>query len=287
MPWTNFHSHSHFCDGKEALETHVKKAVSLGMPVFGFSSHAPVSFETTWAMPMEKLATYITEARRLQQAYTDQIELYVGLEVDYIPEIVGPSSPYIVDADLDYTVGSVHFVNAFADGKPWEIDGPHTLFLHGVKEIFEGDVRAAITQYYALTQEMIEVDCPDIVGHIDKIKMQSEEDQLFDTESDWYRNLVIETLEVAKSADVIVEVNTRGAYKKRDGGTYPSPWIIKTMQEMGIRICLNADSHHPNELVAAFGEAAEIIKNADYQELWALKDGEWQAFEFDVNGLKC
>ncbi|MEL7533318.1 MAG: histidinol-phosphatase [Bacteroidota bacterium] len=287
MSWTNYHSHSHFCDGKEAPETHVKQAIAHGMPAFGFSTHAPVPFKTSWAMPAERLTEYVTETRRLQELYKAEIELYVGLEIDYIPALVGPSSPELLAADLDYCVGSVHYVNAFADGQPWEIDGPHTVFLRGLQEIFEGDVRAAITQYYALTQEMIEIDCPDVVGHIDKIKMQSENNQLFDTQSEWYKALVLATLEVARDADVIVEINTRGLYKKRDGGTYPSPWIMEAMADMGIRTCLNSDSHHPNDLITGFEETAAILQKAGHKALWALKEAEWQAFGFDTNGLNC
>ncbi|MEM6346794.1 MAG: histidinol-phosphatase [Bacteroidota bacterium] len=285
MSWTNYHSHSHFCDGKEAPEVHVKQALVHKMPAFGFSTHAPVPFPTSWAMPSKRMPEYLRETRRLQEAYQDQIELYVGLEIDYIPGMIGPSSANLVAAGLDYCVGSVHYVNAFADGRPWEIDGTHQVFLQGLAEIYEGDLRGVITQYFSLIQEMIEVDCPDVVGHIDKIKMQSENNQLFDTESDWYKALVMATLEVARAADVIVEINTRGLYKKRDGGTYPSPWIMKAMAEMGIRTCLNSDSHHPNDLIAGFEETATLLRQTGHKELWALKEAEWQAFSFDTNGL--
>ncbi|MEL6846638.1 MAG: PHP domain-containing protein, partial [Bacteroidota bacterium] len=92
MSWTNFHSHSHFCDGKGSPEEQVKSAIEKGMASFGFSSHCPVPFETSWAMKASALPEYLRETRRLQTSYADQIELYVGLEVDYIPSIIGPSA---------------------------------------------------------------------------------------------------------------------------------------------------------------------------------------------------
>jgi histidinol-phosphatase (PHP family) len=50
------------------------------------------------------------------------------MEVDYIPGSIGPKSKAILDAKLDYTVGSVHFVDSFPDGRGWEIDGSHQVF---------------------------------------------------------------------------------------------------------------------------------------------------------------
>ena len=43
---------------------------------------------------------------------------------------------------------------------------------------------------------MVQDDPPDIVGHLDKIKIQSEDGQLFNEQSDWYQQAVSETLDV-------------------------------------------------------------------------------------------
>jgi len=46
------------------------------------------------------------------------------------------------------------------------IDGPDiTIYDNGLKEIFSGDARKAVTAYYRQIQEMIVTQKPDIVGH--------------------------------------------------------------------------------------------------------------------------
>lgn len=286
MPWTNYHSHSHYCDGKSPLEDHVKAAIRAGMYAFGFSSHSPVRFSSSWNMPLERLDEYLKEARALKEKYKDQIQLYVGLELDFIPNIISSETDYIQAAKLDHIVGSIHYVDHYADGRPWEVDGRHQPFLVGLKEIFDGDIEAAVRRYFELTREMVET-CPGIiVGHLDKIKMQNEGGALFSEASDWYIEEVEKTLEVIAQKGLIVEVNTRGIYKKKADTTYPSPWILKRIQEKGIPIMLNSDSHTPDELTGRFEETAKLLLELGFTELMALWEGEWQAFGFDEKGLR-
>ena len=81
--WTNYHSHSHYCDGVGTLEEQVLGAIEQGVRAFGFSGHSPVFFENEWSMQADKLDEYLTETRLLKEKYAGQIELYTGLEVDY------------------------------------------------------------------------------------------------------------------------------------------------------------------------------------------------------------
>jgi histidinol-phosphatase (PHP family) len=83
MMLTNYPTHSHFCDGKEAPEEYVKEAIKKGMSILGFSGHATVPFNNKWTIPAEKLNEYFTEINRLKVKYQSQIEIYCGLEIDY------------------------------------------------------------------------------------------------------------------------------------------------------------------------------------------------------------
>ncbi|GAA4836581.1 histidinol-phosphatase [Algivirga pacifica] len=286
MSWTNYHTHSYFCDGKFAPEEHVKEAVKQGLYAYGVSTHSPVPFDSSWNMKMEEVPRYVKEVRQAAEAYKNDIQVYLGMEVDYIPNIVGCSSDFIQKAELDYTVGSIHYVDQFPNGKPWEIDGPHQLFLDGLSTIFHNDIRAAVERYYELTRHMIQYDCPDVIGHLDKIKMQNEDGNLFSEDEGWYRDAVEETLEVIAQSSAIVEVNTRGLYKKATDTPYPSPWILEKILEKNIPICLNADSHIPTEITKGFSEAAHILKEIGFNQLHILYNGEWQGVDFDTKGLK-
>jgi histidinol-phosphatase (PHP family) len=163
--WSNFHTHTNYCDGKGSFTDfiNINQTKSLG-----FSSHAPLPFSAGWAMRTERLPDYVNELQKLK-AQEKSIELYTGLEVDYIPGIIAPTD----FNELDYTIGSIHFVDILPDGRPWEIDGPHTPFLEGLDIIFKNKPREAWGRYFELTREMIRQAPPTILGHLDKMKIQN------------------------------------------------------------------------------------------------------------------
>lgn len=285
MGFTNFHSHTHFCDGKGSVEAYAEAAVAQGMPAYGISSHAPLPYDVAWTMKETDTSAYVAEIEAAKEKYAGEIQLYRGLEVDYIPGVAGPNHARIQMLHLDYTVGSVHFVDFFQNGFPWEIDGQHTVFLDGLSQIFNGDIQKAVERYYALIRQMVEEDPPEIVGHLDKIKIQSEEGQLFDERSDWYRAAVEESLLAIKRKGLIVEVNTRGIYKKKTELPYPSPWILERMKALEIPIMLNSDSHHPREITACFTETATLLIDLGYDHCRILLDGKWQDVAFTPQGI--
>lgn len=284
MAYTNYHSHCYFCDGKEAPEVYLEEAIRLGMPAYGISSHAPLPYELSWPMDEADRALYVEQLQQLKERYAGRLEVYRGLEVDFIPEVAGPrrmKETYV----LDYTVGSVHFVDFYADGFPWEIDGAHQGFLQGLEEIFEGEIEAAIQRYYSLIRQMVQDDPPDIVGHLDKIKIQREAGKLFDEQSAWYQTEMAHTLDVIAEAGLIVEVNTRGMCKKLTTEPYPSYWVLEQMRERNIPIMLNSDSHHPREITSHFSEVTERLLDIGYEQQRILYREGWQDVALTKDGV--
>lgn len=277
---SNYHSHTNYCDGTDSPEKYVEKALELGLKAYGFSSHAPTPYPVVkWCMKMDRRWDYINEIKRLKDIYKDRINLYCSMEIDFIPRKMGCSAPWIKELGLDYTVGSIHFVSFEEEGIPWEIDGTHEVFMRGLRSVFGGDIKKAVTHYFDLTREMIDHDCPDILGHMDKIKMHNTDFRYFDETEPWYRKQIMETLSLAKSKQLIVEVNTRGIYKKKTTDTYPSVGILKEMKKMGIPVVVNSDSHHPEEITNCFDVAYSLLKAAGYKETFHFLNGKWIAEE--------
>jgi len=275
--WSNFHTHTNYCDGKGCFTDfiNINQTKSLG-----FSSHAPLTFSAGWAMRTERLPDYVNELQKLK-AQEKSIELYTGLEVDYIPGIIAPTD----FNELDYTIGSIHFVDILPDGRPWEIDGPHTPFLEGLDIIFKNKPREAWGRYFELTREMIRQAPPTILGHLDKMKIQNPDSRFFDEQESWYRNEINQTLDILKGTGIIVEVNTRGIYQKKTATTYPSPWILALIKAAGIPITLSSDAHHPDQLFNEFSETAQLLKSIGFKTLSILTQGEWKEMKFNEAGL--
>ncbi len=279
--WTNYHCHSNFCDGKKSVAEVVTAAKERGMLAIGISSHAPLPFENKWAMRPEKFVKYRKEISEIKKKVKG-IQVYAGLEVDFIP---GKISPKTYAKNLDYTVGSVHFVDQFPDGTGWEIDNTYDVFMHGLKTMFEGGIRDAIKRYYSLTREMVLYTPPDIVGHMDKIKMHNRGDHFFQEREPWYKEQVDLTLMAIKKMGIIIEVNTRGLYQNKTDTTYPSPWILEEIALREIPVTISSDAHHPDDLTNRFSDTARELKEIGFKKLRILLDGRWKDVAFDHNGI--
>ena len=285
MAWTTFHTHCSYCDGTDTLDNYLKKAVALEMPSYGVSCHAPMPSTLPWTMPEPKLPDYLSEIRRLRTQWQNEIELYAGLEIDFVPGLswwdqIGP-----LYRDLDYVVGSIHLVDTFDDGRPWEIDGSHETFLEGLRQIFKGDIRAAVSRYFELTRWMVMLENPDLVGHLDKIKIQNVGGFFFSETESWYRHEIDKTLKVIANTGAIVEVNTRGLYTGKSLDLYPSQWVLERIHAMNIPISLNSDAHHPNEIIGGFDFAAKILRKIGFKKVCSLIEGKWREVPFSEKGL--
>lgn len=263
-----YHTHTHFCDGSSHPEEYVTEAIKLGFHSLGFSGHAPVPFENQYAIPDSKMQEYCDVILHLKEKYRDQIKIFLGLEIDGIPDIM-PSFDYFRETySLDYTIGSVHLVKNPVNGSLWFIDGAkHETYDRGLEKIFGGDIRQGVTVYYKQIQQMIRTNKPDILGHIDKICMHNAE-RFFSQKEDWYRSLVYETLEIVKHVGCIVEVNTRGIYKGRSTQLYPEAQWLPSIKELGIPITISADAHHPKELALLQKETLALIKSEGFQKTY-------------------
>lgn len=283
MKWSNYHQHTYYDDGAKSVEEHVIAAIDQGVVSLGFSGHCPVPFDNKWSMKSADLQRYFDEIDLSRQRHNNRIQIYKSLETDYIPGLININSPWIQALPLDYTLCSVHFVGAYEHGRHWEIDGPHQLFLDGLDKIYSGDIKYVVQQYFYLTKKMVREACPDVIGHLDKIKMQNR--GLWNENDRWYQIEFLETLEEIKASKAIIEVNTRGIYKKLTSEPYPGKWLLQQIKQMNIPIQLNSDAHHPREITNNFPDTAQLLKEIGFKHLCTMINHQWQAVPFNENGL--
>jgi histidinol-phosphatase (PHP family) len=284
--WTNFHTHSRFCDAPGDPELYIQAARERNVRVLGFSSHAPLPFPTHWTMKPENLTVYCARVRELKIQYAGQIEIYLGLEIDYIPGLTGPHAPQFKSCGLDYCLGSVHYTGQLLDGSYWVVDGSEEEFIQGLRETFKDNIEQAVTAYYALVREMVTTQTPDIIGHLDLIKKNNRGGGYFDENRPWYRAEVEKTLAVIAQSHAIVEINTGGLARGTSHALYPSPWIITRCFELHIPITLNADAHRPEQVVAMFPTTARLLQDIGFRELMVFTKEGWRGRVFDENGIR-
>ena len=116
---TNYHSHSLYCDGRAGMEDFVRFALSEGFTSYGFSSHAPLPFSTAWTMEWDIMDDYLSEFHRLKEKYAGRIELYIGLEIDYLNKEPGIYSARYMGEDTSYDIKNQALLDRL-DGVPDE-----------------------------------------------------------------------------------------------------------------------------------------------------------------------
>ena len=276
MKTTNYHTHTVFCDGMAEAVCYAEEAVRKGVASLGFSAHAPVDFPTFWNMNPLRVGEYYDEIHRLKNEYAGRLDIYCGLEADYFPDILNNVQALYSEYSWDYIIGSIHFIGVFPDGRRWCFDGPHEEFREGWRKIMDSDPLQPIRQYFENTREMVRVMKPDVVGHLDKIKMQYRPDCMVPDTHPFFREQLMATLEEIAAANCIVEVSTRGIFNGQTDDYYPGRWAVSEMKKMGIPVTISSDAHSPGELTFGFDKAETMLRESGYQTAMMLKNGKWE-----------
>jgi len=262
----NYHTHTHFCDGSDRPSEYASRAVAAGFSELGFSGHAPVPFNNGFAIAEEQLSAYCEEILALKSDFGHVLKIWLGLEIDYIPGVTKSFGYFRQRCNLDYVIGSVHLVKPAGSNDLWFIDGPEKkTYDDGLTALFGGDIRLAVSTYFHQLNEMITNQRPDIVGHADKIKMHNAGRYFNETEP-WYQALIDETLALIKESGSIVEVNSRGLYKKRSPDFFPGETMLRKMKLLNIPLTISSDAHRPEELTLGLSEARQLVESLGFRQ---------------------
>lgn len=273
MNLTNYHSHCSFCDGRAPLEEFVKEAIRQGFYSYGVSSHAPLPFPTQWTMEWEQMEAYLDEFNNLRQKYADEIELYVGLEIDYLNEESNPSVARFTELPLDYRIGSVHLLYDAA-GEVVDIDCSPAVFKERVDRHFNGDVLRVIRMYFDRLFRMVELGGFDILGHADKMHYNASYYHPGLLDEPWYEALMKDYFSLVASRGYLVEINTK-AYDSL-GTFYPNSRYWELMKEYQIKILVNSDAHYPERINAGRMEALRLLQAKGFATVAELHQGSWR-----------
>lgn len=281
MPNYNLHQHSNYSDGKDELEKYVQKAIELNFSAIGFTEHSPLPFDNPFSLKQEKVNDYVNEIDLLREKYLNQIIIHRGLEMDFIAKMSEDFDFWAKECKTDYLIGSVHLVSTNDPEVLWFTDGPDPkIYDEGIQKYFEGDVKKAVKAFFHQNNQMIESQTFDIIGHFDKIKMHNS-DRFFTDEDKWYRNLLEETLELIKNKNLIVEVNSRGIYKKRSDKLFPDGYALKRVKELKLPIIISSDAHQPDEINALFDFTTNYLQKLGFKEMMHFSNSKWEEVELN------
>ncbi len=266
--------HSTYGDGAGRLEDFARAAMECGMIVFGFSEHMPrpekywYPGESPHRNSIETFRRYLEEARAVQAQYRGKIEILVGAELELISGLEDFLSHFLGQFQLDYCVGSVHFVNDVG------FDFSAELYRKAIDKC--GGQEQFCLAYLDTIESMIERIRFQVLGHFDLFKVFSQDAVPI---TDAMRRKISQLMERIAARDLMLDVNARGLLKTcRE--IYPSVEILRLARKHGVAITLGDDSHAPKEVGKNLDVAVEYARQAGYSRISFLRaDGNRDSLE--------
>lgn len=270
IPLCNLHTHTTYCDGVNTPEEMVQEALRMGCHTLGFSGHAPADLwgSEDWAIPVSKMTAYRDELFSLKQKYADQIEILVGLELDYY----SPKPDWV-----EYTIGSVHQLKLGGDVEI-PVDLAYDQVYRLVGEVYGGDFMAYAKDFYALSADVANRTQCDIVGHFDLLTKFNEKYHYLDESDPRYQAMALEALDAVMEKNVLFEMNTGAISRGWRSTPYPAPFLLKHLAQKKGRVILNSDAHSRENLLCCFEDSVEYARACGLRELWVYRNGHFEPF---------
>jgi histidinol-phosphatase (PHP family) len=256
----DLHNHTTRCNHAEGtVDEYIQKAIELGIDIYGFSEHAPMDFDPHYRLDFEEMQAYTSDVLQVKERYKKEITILLGYEVDYLP---GHMDDRVLNAKVDYLIGSVHFIDK------WGFDNPE--FIGGWKEKNIDEIWKA---YFEATEAMAKSGKFDIVGHLDLIKVFK-----FMPEQDT-RILAKNALKAIKKSNMVLELNAAGL-RKPVAEAYPSQKLLEEAYSLDIPITFSSDAHSVAQVGIGYETIITLAKEVGYTKAATFQGRDRQLITF-------
>ncbi|WP_420986452.1 histidinol phosphate phosphatase domain-containing protein [Bacillus toyonensis] len=172
------------------------------------------------------------------------VTLKLGIEADYFIGCEEELKELLALGDLDYVIGSVHFLNG------WGFDNPDT------KEYFEEhDLHILYDTFFKTVESAVRSELFDIIAHLDNIKVFNyrldENEQL-----SYYKKIARALVET----NTATEINAGLYYRYPVREMCPSPLYLQVLAKHGVPITISSDAHYPNDLGKYVKENVQTLR---------------------------
>lgn len=253
----NLHSHTQFCDGRGTMDQFARAAADAGLLHYGFTPHSPVPFDTPCNMKADDVPAYLAEVERIRKKY-DTVQFYAGMEIDYLGPDWGPAHPYFAGLDLDFSIGSVHFLPAKSDPSRFiDVDGRPERFVQYMHEYFDDDIEYVVEEFYRRSSAMVRAGGFDILGHLDKIGANASYYLPGIERRRRYLDALNALVDDVIASGVCVEINTKSL--AQTGRIFPRETVVARLYRAHVPLLVNSDTHYPDLINAGRPYALSLL----------------------------
>lgn len=262
----SFHGgHSSYGDGRGVIADFVAAAERVGLVAFGFSEHLPEPTHRVYrweqiaphcVLDRSWYSDYLEDIADVRRVYAGIVDVLAAIEIDYLRGGREWVLQQLARLDLDYVVGSVHYVRLH--GEDICIDADPESFAEAERRA--GGYEELCLEYLKHVQEMLSWGIVDVVAHFDLVKMHRGELP----RTPRIEAAVRKVLARVRGTRAVVEINTRGL-KKPCRSLYPDEWVLKLTCEAAIPITLADDSHCPEDVGFGLEQAIRLAYDCGYR----------------------
>ncbi len=256
----DLHNHTIRCNhATGSMEEYIKRAIALKIDIYGFSEHAPMEFDKSYRLSFDEMKDYENDVLRLREKYKNSIKILLGYEVDYLK---GYMDKRVLNANVDYLIGSVHFLDK------WGFDNPE--FIGGWES---RDIDDIWQEYFDAIRDMAKSGYFDIVGHLDLIKLFKYMPK---------RDIGViakEALREIKCSNMVIELNSAGL-RKPIREIYPSKYLLSMAYELDIPITFSSDAHAIEQIGFGYDEVKKLAREIGYTKVVTFEQRDKQLVSF-------
>ena len=249
----DLHNHTKLCNHCEGeMEEFIKEAIDKKIDVFGFSDHAPMlGYDKKYRMEKNQINFYENSVQNLKEKYKNKIDILLGYEVDFLNNYIDDD---ILNGDIDYLIGSVHFLDN------WGFDNPEF-----IREYKNKDIDIIWEEYFYQIEQMAKSGKFDIIGHLDLIKV-------FKFLPKKNINLIAkDSMKAIKDNNLVLEINSAG-FRKPIKEQYPSIDLLKMAFDMNIDITFGSDAHKIEQIGFKYDEITNLAKKIGFRKSAYFRD---------------
>lgn len=231
--FANYHTHTTRCGHAIGSDReYIEAAIRGGLKVLGFADHCPWIFPDDHVsgcrMAAGLIDDYFTSLVPLKKEYERDITVYIGLESEYLPDLMEDQDRLLSDYPLDYMILGQHFLEreplSAYTGFPTEDESDLALYVDLVIEGLSGGRYSYVAH-------------PDLLHFTGNDKI--------------YELHMRRLCEFCRDNGYPLEINMLGAMDRRH---YPSDRFMSIAGSVGCTAIIGADAHSPDRLENKEGE---------------------------------
>jgi histidinol-phosphatase (PHP family) len=257
----DYHVHErHSRDAPTAgIPEYIAAAEARGVTEIAFTTHLiTIGPDTDISIREDEIPEYIEEIRSAQES--TKVRLLTGLEVDYFPGEERHLELILTGHDLDFILGSTHYINGVDIGSRTQAEGYFA----------DRPVKKAADEYYTVWKKAVESGLFDVMAHPDYWRKYL---RFYGKTAHWgdFGSIVFTALEAAADNRVGIEVNTAGE-RSGTGSFYPMQEFLVAAHEVGVKtVTVGSDSHTTGTLGYRLDEAARRLREAGFTTMSSFK----------------